>query len=212
MKKVLLWLVFVGFLSLPLTAQDSSKSEIFGGFQFGHISSIHTYDPYLAKADNNNTSVTVNGVGWEGTYTFHVSKQLGVSADFSGTYGGSTISEGTGSLGGGTLAPVKYKMKVYTLAFGPVYYFNSQGKFKPYAHVLIGGGGTFGTACSSGIPCAPSLDGLGGVVAFIGGGADMDFKKKMSIRVAQFDWFYSYGEYNSGMGNVRISAGIVYHF
>src|SRR5208337_210165 len=136
--KILTCLSLLLLLSLPLTAQDSSKSEIFGGFQFGHVSSIHSYDPYLgSQADNNNTSVTVNGVGWEGTYTYHIDKQLGVSADFSGTYGGSTTSEGTGALGGGTLQPVKYKMKVYTLACGPVYYFNSQGKFKPYAHVLI---------------------------------------------------------------------------
>jgi len=198
-------------LSVSLAAQDNSKSEIFGGFQFGYFGSVHTYDPYLPKADNNNTSLNIAGVGWDGTYTRHINDRLGVAVDFAGAYGKPSQSEGTGSLGGGGLASVQYKMKVYTIAVGPVYYLSSKGDFKPFVHALVGGGITYGTACASGIPCAPSLDALGGMVMYLGGGVDKKFNKKLSFR-GQFDWFYSYGEYNSGMKNIRLSAGVAYHF
>jgi len=210
MKKGLLWLVLVGLLSLPLMAQDS-RSELFGGFQFGHFGSVHTYDSYQnggQQGDQNNISATINGVGWNGAYTFHINKSLGVAADFSGSYGSPAVMSGDGQ---GNLLPIKYRLQAYTIAVGPVYYFPSQGKLTPFVHVLVGGNTMFGKPCAPSETCGPSLNSSGGIAMFFGGGVDMKFKKKLAIRVGQFDWFHSAGEYG-GNGNVRLSAGVVYHF
>lgn len=213
MKKVLFWMSFSLLLSLPLMAQDSARSEFFGGFQFAHFGSIHTYDPFTGlPPDVNNTEVSVNAPGWDATYTYHITDLVGIAGDFSGSYGSGTVSEGvTGANGVGILQPVKYHMKIYSYTFGPVFYFSSNGNVKPFVHALIGGATGTGSACSSGVPCT-SVGSATGLVAMIGGGADLKYKPSMSIRIFQGDWIHtSFASYGGG-SNVRISAGVVFHF
>lgn len=202
-------------LSVALAAQDNSKSELYGGIQFGHYGSVHTWDPFSGlPADSNNASVNVNDIGFNIAYTHSLNRSLGITADFSsGLLGGPTAQEGVG----GTMQSVSYHLRIFNLAIGPEYSFNTSGNLKPFVHVLFGGGYATGSACSSGVPCTSLSSGshygvsTGGVVAYIGGGVDKKLKNKLSFR-GQFDWFYNYGEYNSGMGNVRLSGGVVYHF
>jgi len=207
MQKALLWLAFLLFLSAPLMAQDSAQQELFGGFQFAHFGSVHTFDPFVAQGSQNNTEVSVNAPGWDATYTYHINDSIGVSGDFSGSYGGGTVNEGVA----GTFQSVKYHMHIYSFTFGPVYYFSSQGNTKAFVHALIGGGTGAGSACSPGVPCT-TVGSASGLVAMLGGGVDLKYKKSMSIRIIQGDWIHtSFASYGAG-SNVRISAGVVFHF
>jgi len=207
MHKALLGLTLLFSLSLPLLAQDSARSEFFGGFQFAHFGSIHTYDPFVEQSNVNNTEVSVNAPGWDATYTYHITDSIGVAGDFSGSYGSGTVSEGVA----GIFQPVKYHMHIYSYTFGPVFYFSSKGNVNPFVHALIGGATGTGSACSSGVPCA-SVGSASGLVAMIGGGADMKYKKSMSIRIFQGDWIHTNFASYGGGSNVRISAGVVFHF
>lgn len=213
MKKVLFWMSFSLILSLPVMAQDSGKSEVFGGYQFGHFGSVHTTDPFSGlPSDVNNVSANVNASGWDATYTYHINQSIGVAGDFSGNYGGPTVSEGvTGANGVGIIQPVKYHMHIYSYTFGPVYSFASKGNMTPFAHALIGGGTGSGSACSSGVSCT-SVGSKSGIVAMIGGGVDMKYRKSLNLRLVQGDWIYtSFGTYGSG-SNIRLATGVVFHF
>jgi len=207
MQRALLYLALLFSLSLPLLEQDSARSEFYGGFQFAHFGSIHTYDPFVGQSNVNNTEVSVNAPGWDATYTYHITDSIGVAGDFSGSYGSGTVSEGVG----GPVQPVKYHMKIYSYTFGPVYYFSREENVKPFVHALIGGATGTGSACSSGVPCT-SVGTASGLVAMIGGGADMKYKKSMSIRIFQGDWIHTNFASYGGGSNVRISAGVVFHF
>ncbi len=203
------------FLVLPvsLAAQGFSKSDVFGGIQYGYFGSVHTHDPFSGVAEGvNNGSLNVNAIGWDATDTFHFNKSIGAAADFSGGYGRPSNQGGVE----GILQTVQYHIQIYNLAFGPVYSFGKQGGLQPFVHALIGGGYTTGSACSSGVPCTSLSEGNhngiseGGVVAYLGGGVDKKFGKSLSFR-AGGDWFHSYAEYG-GNGNVRLTAGVVYRF
>lgn len=71
MSKLFLGVVVLGLLVMPLAAQDYPKAEIFGGYQYTHIS-----------ADGSGVGFN----GWNASLTGNVNKYLGVTADFSGAY------------------------------------------------------------------------------------------------------------------------------
>ena len=63
-------LLCVAVLASPATAQDSTKAEIFGGYQFTRVGG----------------SGGINANGWNGAVTGKVRSWLGVTADFGGAY------------------------------------------------------------------------------------------------------------------------------
>ena len=71
MQKFLVLLVFVGFFSLSLRAQDYPKAEIFGGYQYLHLGGSGT---------------DINANGWNASLTGNFNSWFGVTADFSGAY------------------------------------------------------------------------------------------------------------------------------
>ena len=90
--------------------------------------------------------------------------------------------------------------------FGPRMYFpTSRGRLFPYVQALLGGA-----------RYSASVSGLGSesesafAMAF-GGGADITLSKHVTLRAAQFDYFFTHfgGE---GQNNFRIQSGIVYRF
>ena len=67
MRKTLITLALVLGMGLPVLAQENSKAEIFGGYQYSRISGA-------------------NFNGWTGAFTANVNNWLGVKADISGAY------------------------------------------------------------------------------------------------------------------------------
>ena len=74
MARFLTLLVVSIAVALPLSAQDSPKLEVFGGYQYLHAGNF----------DGAGDSVNTNG--WNASATFNFAKHLGIAADFSGNY------------------------------------------------------------------------------------------------------------------------------
>jgi len=68
MRIFLTLVVLAGVCSLPVSAQDHPKGELFGGYQFTHL------------------NPNINASGWNASITGNANNWLGISADFSGAY------------------------------------------------------------------------------------------------------------------------------
>lgn len=97
-------------LSCFTAAQNDSKVNIFGGYQFTHVALGHDINGF-------------NLNGWNAALSGYVSRYLGVSADVSGNYG----------------SPFGVSNKTYTYLIGPVVRFPNRSKMTPFGHVLFGG-------------------------------------------------------------------------
>lgn len=71
MNKAILVVVVLGVLLASVAAQDVPKAEVFGGYQFTHVSS---------------GGDSVNFNGWNASVTGNVNKWFGITGDFSGAY------------------------------------------------------------------------------------------------------------------------------
>jgi hypothetical protein len=107
MQKFFVLVVLLGILALPLMAQD--KVEVFGGYQYLHLSS--------------DLSPVATANGWDAAVTGKFNKHIGVTGEFGGAY--QTI-KGVG-------------IHIYTYTGGPVFSVDSAGKVNPFVHVLFGG-------------------------------------------------------------------------
>jgi len=102
-------------LTSTLFAQEeTSKGEIFGGYQFVRFS-----DGIAVK--------DLNGNGWDAGFAYYFSRWLGAKADFSGTYATDDTSSG---------AP--FRVTNYTYTFGPVISSRNRGRFAPFGQFLFG--------------------------------------------------------------------------
>jgi hypothetical protein len=179
--------IMCGFLALPLMAQNESKAEIFGGYQYLHI--------------GNNSTLGSSGQGfngWNAAGAYNFAKNIGVEGDFSGTY--ATIS--------GVSA------HVYTYTGGPIIS-AKMGSIRPFAHVLFGGARFTGSASGASVSWNGFTTMAGGGVdakvskALAVRVAQVDwlyyhFGSK-TIGGTSFPSF-------SGSNNVRISTGLVFRF
>ncbi len=67
MRKVLIAIALASLMVVPVLAQETSKAEIFGGYQYSRISGA-------------------NFNGWTGAVTGNVNNWFGITADVSGAY------------------------------------------------------------------------------------------------------------------------------
>ena len=134
----------------------------------------------------------INCQGGAGSAAAYLTSRLGVVGEFTGC-------KATGLPSGASAKQMSY-------LFGPRMYFpTSHGRIFPYVQALFGGDRV-----------STSISGFGSVsdnafaMAF-GGGADITLSKHVSLRAAQFDYFYTHfgGE---GQNNFRIQTGLVYRF
>ena len=98
-------------LSGVAAAQDNSKVDIFGGYQYTHVSTGVSGAP------------TFNFNGWDASLSGYFNKYVGISADFSGAYG----------------SPLGASFKIHTFMFGPIVRFTNKSRVTPFAHALFGG-------------------------------------------------------------------------
>jgi hypothetical protein len=191
MKPFLAVVVFL-LVAASATAQDS-KFELFGGYQFLHAGSFD------GLGDSANTN------GWGSAATVNFSHHLGLTADFGGSYKTESV-ELTGVTG--TAA-----VRVYTYAVGPTVSTRS-GNIRLFAHALFGGAHVRPTGCVifSGSPDECGSGSATGFSMLIGGGVDMRAGKSAAVRLVQCDWIRLPSQFGAQNGNVRLSAGLVFHF
>ena len=98
----------------PLAAQDNSKVEVFGGYQF------------FRSGNFDGAGDSVNANGFDVSATLNFKKQLGFTADFGYAEKG----------GGNRLYPA---IHIYTYTFGPTASRKAGSSVKLFAHALFGG-------------------------------------------------------------------------
>ena len=175
MRKAVFLAALLVLLPAFAVAGDTPKAEVFGGYQYLHVS-------------DNGFSQGFNG--WDAALTGNVTKEFGITGDFSGSY--ATISG--------------VKAHVYTYAFGPTVNLNHNGVLNPFAHALFGGAHLNGSVSGSG---SASTNGF---AMAIGGGADAKVAPHIAVRLGQFDWVYYRFEGQGFSKNFRYSGGIVFRF
>lgn len=165
-------------------AQDGSRAELFGGYEYFHASSG------TSGVDSFNLN------GWDVAASGFVNHYLGVTADFSGTYGTPNVL-GTG-----------VSTHVYTYLFGPTVRAAS-GKLQPFAHVLFGGAHISGSVNAGGGLMLSTSD--SGFAWAAGGGIDYKVAPRIGLRLGQFDFLQTHISGDT-QNNFRYSAGVVIHF
>ena len=199
-------ILVLGLFCLPMMGMAQQRGDVAThGSIFGGYSLL-----------NNNSN---NYNGWDAQGTFNLTRNFGVTADFSGT---SRQVAGVSFLG----FSAGSQQHIYNFLFGPTAtaYF---GRSSVFGHAL------FGTARSS-LGAGVSLPIIGGLSAPLnsangfamafGGGVDIGLTKHFAIRPAQIDFMRTNfsavdalaAGLSTGTGNsqnsFRYSAGIVWRF
>jgi opacity protein-like surface antigen len=181
-------------VTAPVLAQDEARAELFGGYQWLRAS----------------TGAPVSGIdhfslnGWNASFSGFFNRYLGVTGDFSGTYG-------TPSVDVPLLGRIGVDTHLYTYMVGPVVRAPNDGPIQPFAHVLFGAAYVGGSA---GIPVFGGLsvgDTDTGFAWAAGGGVDFKVSPRFAIRAAQFDFLQTHIGGDS-QNNIRYSGGIVFRF
>jgi hypothetical protein len=101
----------VALCSFAAVAQEYSKAQVFGGFQYT------SFDAFNIQH--------VNLLGWNAQFTDYLNKPFGMTGEVTGSYGSPTVG------GIGTSLPT------YTFMFGPTMR-APLGKSTPFVHALFG--------------------------------------------------------------------------
>src|SRR5579864_5728055 len=178
------FVVVCAVLALSLVAfgqeGEAPKAEIFGGYQYFHANS----------GVSGLSGFNLNG--WNASASGFFSRNVGVTADFSGSYGTPSV------LGVGV------KTNFYTFLFGPTVRVPNSSRLTPFAHVLFGGGRISGSAFGVSVS---STD----FTWAAGGGVDVNLSRNFAIRLGQAD-FLQTRVAGSSQNNFRYSTGIVLKF
>ncbi len=235
MRQVVSFLVLFA-CSFTLFAQNTPKAEIFGGFSYAN------YELISITATNSSTSSTTTSLttttssarlgllGWNGSATADINRWFGFTTDFSGNYSNSSTSltrtETIAPICTPTPCPtqtetieyVASQPRIHNFLFGPQFSY-SYGKFRPFAHFLVGGSRKSIAATESitltppnGVIIVPvfplvtvaSADNLF-AMAF-GGGVDYPIRKKLAWRLSA-DYLTNQG---TNQNHVRASTGLVW--
>ena len=174
MRKASFVLILLLLLSLPAIAQETPKAEVFGGYSYAG-GNFH---------------------GWNASVTGNVNKWFGVTADFSGHYGGSIDEDGFDE-----------RQRVHSYLFGPRFSARKK-RVTAFAHTLAGGS-----------RLKTELTGFGQRFIFTdtsfalvaGGGLDIKVNDHVAIRAIQIDYLRT-GFFNETQNKGRIAFGVVFRF
>ncbi len=218
MKNAILFFSIAAFSVASVSAQavdDYKKGEFHIGYSNGQVDT--GLDSGSTAADFFRDRESFHGFEVSGVYNF--SRYLGVKGDVSGTYNGSRF---TGNFDvGGSPATVSFDTdsSLYNFLGGLQVKDNSKsGRFKPFAHALVGVGHARtkfsdfscapGNLCTAVVVPDESASGTGFAGAF-GGGLDIRLSDKFQIRAFQVDYNPVRIEGSTGH-NFRFGAGIVF--
>ena len=167
----------------------------FVGVSFAQVPKGNVFVGYSYLSEDINASSRPNLNGWEGSLEGKILPFIVIVADASGHYGTTRVFTCPLPPGGGCAGAVNGSL--YTALFGPRIS-ASLGRFRPFAHVLVG------AAAESGSSSDFSL------AAAFGGGADFRIAPLLGWRL-QGDYIHTHfvGEPE---GHFRFSTGIVLRF
>ena len=176
LRKLVVVCAMISLCSLSVFSQQEAKGEVFGGYQYLHASTgISGVDGFTLQ-------------GWNAAASGYFTRNLGITADFSGNYG----------------TPSGVTARLYTFMFGPSVRFPNTSRVTPFAHALFGGG-----------RLSASAAGLSGSETDFtwaaGGGFDVGVSQHFGIRLAQAD-FLQTRVAGQSQNHFRYSAGIVLKF
>jgi hypothetical protein len=174
-----------------------TKFELGGGYTYR---SFLEPDPTVRSPSLSNRQ-NMNGFGIFGAYRLF--RWLSVAGDISGTY---------------NISNVNGDVQMYTIMLGPqIYPLGHRHKITPFGHILFGEGfSVFNLQSQGGFAPVSAWD--HGLDWMAGGGLDVKFKKRWTIRLIQADYELTHfsnigtGFYTGNQGNYRVSVGIIYHF
>jgi hypothetical protein len=217
--------LMIFFASSALAQNSTPKIQAFGGYSLVHADTGGLTSSALNSGLDQppgTFSVAHNFSGWNGEVQYNWKPQLGFVADFAGHYGNPFSSSNE--------ALVQLPdANEYSIMGGAVYTFKARSKFTPFAHAVVGGeryhidaGSIPGLFGSSQYVTDWALAGA------IGAGVDYKVYPRFSVRLAQFDYYYTGHDLNAiydhafGPGilpslsshenNLRFSVGIVVKF
>ena len=216
MKKVILAFSFSIIASVIAPAQaadDYKKGEVFVGYSNGQVDT---------GADSGDSAVdffrereNFHGVNVSGVY--NLNRYFGVKGDVSATYNNSRFNVTDNTGGVFNTVSIDTDNSLYNFLGGVQGKDNSNsGRFKPFAHALVGGAHV--RTKISDIECSASpciIPDLGdafsdtGFAGAFGGGIDIRLGNRFQIRAIQVDYnpIRVSGETSH---NLRIGAGIVF--
>jgi opacity protein-like surface antigen len=178
LRKLVVICTIICFGSILAFGQETeaAKGEFFAGYQYFHATTgVSGVDGFSLN-------------GWNASMSGFFTRNLGVTADFSGSYG----------------SPSGVSVKLHSFLFGPTVRFPNTSRITPFAHALFGGGHI--TASALGLS--------GGETDFTwaaGGGIDVNATRHLAIRLGQADFLQTRASGQS-QNHFRYSAGIVFKF
>ena len=209
MKRFLLSLALIGAVSTFASAQtDYKKGEFFIGYSHGQV------DSGIDSGDSVNSFFNdrIGFNGFEAAGVYNVSRYVGIKGDVSGTYNSTQFSFPAGS----QTVTVDTSNSLYNFLGGVQIKDNAnEGRFKPFAHALVGAGHgrtkVNSVTCVSTPPLPCTFDALEsdtGLAGAFGAGIDIRLNDRVDFRAIQVDYNPIKFE-NSTDHNVRFSIGFV---
>ena len=183
MRHLLAVLTLLSFAAL-LTAQETPKYELFGGYSYLH-------------------NQFFNSSGWEASGTYSFNRWIGLKLDVDGHYGSNSgaSSRASDQIHTFTIGPqFSWRVKRGTLfghtLFGLAYEHQRERLF--FAPPSFIAPASFDASRNS-------------FATVIGGGGDWNLGSRLSWRVAQVDYMQT-SFFNRQENHLRISTGVVYRF
>jgi hypothetical protein len=193
---VILKLVLGALACLSLFAsegrgQEYSKFDVFAGYS------------YVRANPSGATLPSFNMNGGEASLAYNANKWLSGVVDFAG-YRTSQLT---------SLEPRDFKGNMYTYLFGPRISYRHMGRVTPFGQTLFGVAHALNGTYLNGKQTDFAMS--------VGGGIDFRLSRRISIRPVQADYLlthfnefesFQFPTTNSTQNNVRLSAGLVFHF
>jgi opacity protein-like surface antigen len=179
MRKLLSLVVLILAFSTLAQAQDSPKTEIFGGYSY-------------LRADDDNDGLDLHG--WNASFNQSIVKWAGIKADFSGHYGDVTLVPGTGA-----------DLSAHLFLIGPHFAYRNNERVTPFAHVLVGVARTDITFFD---PTGRITQRDSAFAMALGGGLDIKIVDKLAVRLFQADYVLTRFD-DDTQNSFRLSTGLV---
>ena len=217
MKKLFLAFCLTAISGLAAFAQSTDeykKGEFFVGYSNGQVDTGinsndgNDFEQFFNERENFN--------GFEASGVYNVSRYVGIKGDVSGTYNNKdfniTVPNGT------TTSNVSFNTRssLYNILGGVQIKDNAtEGRFKPFAHALVGAGHgrvkIQDVVCPTGVDCTDlqSTESETGLAGAFGGGLDIKINNRVDFRAIQVD--YNPIKFDGGtQHNVRFGIGFVF--